>query len=80
MTPDVADVSLVGNYLVFSLHVPNHVSGDPHASTGSTPGLAVINVTKQLLNDVIHKDVPNHNVSADGIERVNTHAIRVQLK
>ncbi len=80
LTPDLADVSLDGDYLFVSLRGPNPLSGDPHASTGSTPGLAVINVTEHGSNGVLQSVVPIHNLDADGVERADTHGIRVRLK
>ena len=43
-TPDLAVTSPDGQYMYVSLRGPNPLSGDPHASTGSTPGLMVIRV------------------------------------
>lgn len=80
LTPDLADVSLDGNYLFVSLRGPNPLSGDPHASTGSTPGLAVIGITENGLNGAVQRVVPIHNLDADGVERADTHGIRVRLK
>ena len=42
LAPDLADRSPSGNRIFVSLRGPNPLSGDPHASTGSTPGLGVI--------------------------------------
>ncbi len=79
LTPDLADVSPDGRHLFVSLRGPNPLSGDPHASTGSTPGLAVISVTEQGTNGVLQRVVPIHNLDADGVERADTHGIRVRL-
>ena len=43
-TPDLADISPSGNRIFVSLRGPNPLSGSPHAATGSTPGLGVIQV------------------------------------
>src|SRR5688572_8463515 len=43
-TPDLAVLSPSGNRIFVSLRGPNPLSGDPHASTGSTPGLGVLQV------------------------------------
>jgi len=80
LTPDLADVSPDGRYLFVSLRGPNPLSGDPHASTGSTPGLAVISITEQGTNGALQSVVPIHNLDADGVERADTHGIRVRLK
>ncbi len=73
MSPD-------GDYVFVSLRGPNPLSGDPHASTGSTPGLGVIRVAEQGMNGELEYVVPIHNLDADGVERADTHGIRVRLK
>lgn len=45
LTSDLTDISPAGNRIFVSLRGPNPLSGSPHAATGSTPGLAVIQVT-----------------------------------
>ena len=80
LAPDLADVSPSGNRVFVSLRGPNPLSGDPHASTGSTPGLAVIQVQAQGARGVLKAVVPIHNIDAAGIERADAHGIRVRLK
>ncbi len=80
LAPDLADASPDGNYVFVSLRGPNPLSGDPHASTGSTPGLGVIRVAEQGMNGELEHVVPIHNLDADGVERADTHGIRVRLK
>ena len=80
LAPDLADRSPAGNRIFVSLRGPNPLSGDPHASTGSTPGLGVIEVQKQGASGVLKSVVPIHNIDASGIERADAHGIRVRLK
>jgi hypothetical protein len=44
-TPDLAVLSPNGSRIFVSLRGPVPLSGDPHAPTGATPGLGVIQVT-----------------------------------
>ena len=80
LAPDLADVSPSGSRLFVSLRGPNPLSGDPHASTGSTPGLGVVEVKKGGTHGVLKSVVPIHNIDASGIERADAHGIRVRLK
>ena len=80
LAPDLADVSPSGNRIFVSLRGPNPLSGDPHASTGSTPGLGVIEIRKHGAHGVLKSVVPIHNIDAGGIERADAHGIRVRLK
>jgi hypothetical protein len=80
LAPDLADVSPSGNRVFVSLRGPNPLSGDPHASTGSTPGLGVIKVKKRGARGVLKSVVPIHNIDAGGTERADAHGIRVRLK
>ena len=43
-SPDLLDVSPRGDRVYVSLRGKLPLSGDPHASTGSTPGVGVIEV------------------------------------
>ena len=80
LAPDLADVSPSGNRVFVSLRGPNPLSGDPHASTGSTPGLAVIEVREHGARGVLEAVVPIHNIDAKGVERADAHGIRVRRK
>ena len=80
LAPDLADISPSGNRIFVSLRGPNPLSGDPHASTGSTPGLGVIQVLRNGVSGVLKTVVPIHNIDAGGIERADAHGIRVRLK
>ena len=80
LAPDLADVSPSGHRVFVSLRGPNPLSGDPHASTGSTPGMAVIEVKEHGARGVLKAVVEIHNIDAAGIERADAHGIRVRLK
>lgn len=80
LAPDLADVSPSGHRIFVSLRGPNPLSGDPHASTGSTPGLGVIAVNQHGARGVLKSVVPIHNIDAGGIERADAHGIRVRVK
>lgn len=80
LAPDLADMSPSGNRLFVSLRGPNPLSGDPHVSTGSTPGLGVIQIEEGGMSGVLKSVVPIHNIDATDIERADAHGIRVRLK
>lgn len=80
LAPDLADISPSGNRVFVSLRGPNPLSGDPHASTGSTPGLGVIQVNENGASGRLESVVPIHNIDAAGIERADAHGIRVRFK
>jgi hypothetical protein len=78
-TPDLVDVSPEGKFLFTTLRGPNPLSGDPHVSTGSTPGLAVIRLeaggrTGEMVG--IHRI---SNLDASNVERADPHGIRVRV-
>jgi hypothetical protein len=80
LAPDLADAAPSGNRIFVSLRGPNPLSGDPHVSTGSTPGLGVIQVNQRGKNGKLQSLIPIHNIDADGVERADPHGIRVRLK
>jgi hypothetical protein len=79
-TPDLADISPSGNRIFVSLRGPNPLSGSPHAATGSTPGLGVIQVNQGGKAGVLKSVVRISNIDAAGVERADAHGIRVRLK
>ena len=79
-TPDLADISPSGNRIFVSLRGPNPLSGSPHAATGSTPGLGVIQVTNGGKVGALTSIVPISNLDAAGVERADSHGIRVRRK
>lgn len=80
LAPDLADRSPSGDRIFVSLRGPNPLSGDPHLSTGSTPGLGVIQVTQNGKNGKLKNVIPIHNIDAGGVDRADAHGIRVRLK
>lgn len=80
LTPDLADLSPAGHRMFVSLRGPNPLSGSPHAATGSTPGLGVIQVKQGGKGGELKSVVEISNVDAGGVERADAHAIRVRLK
>jgi hypothetical protein len=79
-TPDLAVISPSGNRIFVSLRGPVPLSGDPHASTGSTPGLAVIQVQRNGLTGFVKAIAPISNVDAAGVERADAHGIALRRK
>jgi hypothetical protein len=77
-TPDLADVSPSGNRIFVSLRGPNPLSGDPHVSTGSTPGLGVIRLEAGGAGGQLKSVVPISNVDAGAVERADPHGLRVR--
>lgn len=51
---------------------------DPHASTGSTPGLLVLELLQDGGDVAVRGVAPISNIGAGGVERADTHGIRVR--
>ncbi|HET9954796.1 MAG TPA: hypothetical protein VFQ61_09840 [Polyangiaceae bacterium] len=77
-TVDLAGEAPDGKYVYASTRGPNPLSGDPHASTGSTPGLLVIELLQDGRDLAVRGLARIHNVDAGGVERADAHAIRVR--
>jgi hypothetical protein len=77
-TPDLADAHPFGNRIFVSLRGPVPLSGDPHVSTGTTPGIGVVQVQRGGTGGFLKAVVPISNVDAGGIERADAHGIRVR--
>jgi hypothetical protein len=77
-TPDLADVAPSGNRIFVALRGPVPLSGDPHVSTGSTPGIGVVQVEKSGEGGFLKAVVPISNIDAAGVERADPHGIRVR--
>ncbi|MGK4006254.1 hypothetical protein WMF31_26785 [Sorangium sp. So ce1036] len=76
--PDLMDVSPSGHRIFVTLRGPTPLSGDPHASVGSTPGVGVIHVTQGGRSGKLKAIVPITNLDAGGVERADPHGIRVR--
>lgn len=87
VSPFSADptVDLIGEspdrkFFFGSLRGPTPLSGDPHSSTGSTPGLLVMKLKSGGRDMDVRGLVPISNMDASGIERADAHGIRVRVK
>jgi hypothetical protein len=79
-TPDLSDLSPGGNRLFVALRGPNPLSGDPHVSTGSTPGIGIYAMQENGRRGALKALVPISSRDALGIERADPHAIAVRLR
>jgi DNA-binding beta-propeller fold protein YncE len=77
-SPDLMDTSPRGDKVYVSLRGSIPLSGDPHASTGNTPGLCVIKVSRSGRDGRIESIQRIANVDAAGIDRADPHALRVR--
>jgi hypothetical protein len=76
--PDLADAAPGGTLAFVALRGPTPLSGDPHNATGSTPGLAILQVTEGGRNGRLLRIVRLTNIGADGVERADPHGLRVR--
>ena len=74
-TPDLLVLSPEGTHMFLSFRGPNPLSGDPHVSTGATPGVGVLKITEGGRNGIFEAIAPMSNKGADGVERADAHAI-----
>jgi len=79
-TPDLVAESPDGRFMYASLRGPNPLSGDPHASLGSTPGVMVIEALQDGRNLAVRGIARITNRDAGGVERADGHGIRVRRK
>jgi DNA-binding beta-propeller fold protein YncE len=79
-SPDLLDLSPSGERMFVSLRGSVPLSGDPHASTGSTPGLMVVKLRDGGRSGVVEGIVPVSNRDAAGVERADPHGIRVRIR
>jgi hypothetical protein len=77
-TPDLTDVFASGNRVFVSLRGPVPLSGDPHVSTGNSPGIGVVQIQEGGARGFLKTVVPISNIDAGGIERADPHGIRVR--
>jgi hypothetical protein len=63
-----------------ALRGPNPLSGDPHVSTGSTPGVGIIHLAQSGQRGNLKTIVRISNVDASGVERADPHGIAVRLR
>jgi hypothetical protein len=79
-TPDLVGESPDGRFVYASLRGPNPLSGDPHASLGTTPGVMVIEVMKDGRDLAVRGIARISNVDVGGVERADGHGIRVRRR
>lgn len=77
-TPDLFAMSPDGQWMFMSLRGPVPLSGDPHSSTGSTPGLLVVKVAFGGAHGYPWRLLPISNKDGDGIERADPHGISLR--
>ena len=77
-TPDLLALSPEGTHMFLTFRGPSPLSGDPHVSTGATPGVGVLKITEGGRNGVFEAIAPMSNQGADGVERADAHAIWVR--
>lgn len=77
-TPDLLDLAPGGDRLFVTLRGPTPLSGDPHVSTGSTPGVAVIRLEANGRRGTVTAIHRISNPDASGVERADPHGIRVR--
>lgn len=78
-TPDLLMLSPEGTHMYLSFRGPSPLSGDPHVSTGATPGVGVLKITEGGRNGVFEAIAPMSNIDAGGIERADGHALWVRI-
>jgi DNA-binding beta-propeller fold protein YncE len=77
--PDLLDIAPSGSRVYVSLRGPNPLSGDPHAATGSTPGLGIVRVMQDGERGALQAIAPISHL-VDGVERADPHGLRVRRK
>jgi hypothetical protein len=78
-TPDLADVvTPQANRIFVSLRGPVPLSGDPHVSTGNTPGVGVVQLQQGGRSGFLKAVARVSNIDATGVERADPHGIRVR--
>jgi DNA-binding beta-propeller fold protein YncE len=79
-SPDLMVTSPSGIRVFVSLRGALPLSGDPHASTGSTPGVGVIRIVAGGGRGVLEAIAPISNVDAGGVDRADPHGIALRRK
>ena len=65
-------------WLFASTRGPNPLSGDPHSSHGTDPGMLIVRMRDRGLTGQVRGLIPITNVDATGVERADAHGIRVR--
>jgi DNA-binding beta-propeller fold protein YncE len=77
-TPDLMVTSPNGSHVFVSLRGPNPLSGDPHVSTGATPGVGVLKVQSGGRSATFETIFTVTNKDATGVERADVHGIALR--
>ncbi len=77
-TVDLFAASPDGQFLFMSTRGPVPLSGDPHSSTGSDPGLLVVAITNDGRSGSVVGLARISNIGADAVERADAHGIRLR--
>jgi hypothetical protein len=76
--PDLSKLSPNGKYMFISLRGPVPLSGDPHASTGDVPGLAIVKTKSNGKKGEFQHLLTISNVDSNGVQRADAHAIELR--
>lgn len=79
-TPDLIAASPDRKWFFISTRGPNPLSGDPHSSTGTDPGLMIVRLRFGGLSGEVKGLVRISNIDAGGIERADAHGIGMRRK
>jgi hypothetical protein len=79
-SPDLLDISPNGDVVYASLRGPTPLTGDPHSSTGSTPGLGIVELSQGGRSGVFRRVVRISSRDILGVERADPHGISVRVK
>ena len=75
---DLLATSPNGSHVFLSLRGPNPLTGDPHVSTGATPGVGVIKVLESGRRGVFESIAPVSN-RVNGVEFADVHALALRI-
>ncbi|HVH42826.1 MAG TPA: hypothetical protein VM925_10805, partial [Labilithrix sp.] len=79
-TPDLIAWSPDEKWFFMSTRGPNPLSGDPHSSQGSNPGMLIVRIEQGGRSGTVRGLAPITNVDASGIQRADAHAIRMRRR
>ena len=77
-SPDLLALAPSGNRMFTTLRGSLPLTGDPHASTGSTPGVGVIRVEQAGRTGQLQAIARISNVDAGGVDRADPHALAIR--
>lgn len=77
-SPDLLALAPSGNRMFTTLRGSLPLTGDPHVSTGSTPGVGVIRVEQGGRTGQLQAVARISNVDAAGVDRADPHALAIR--